>query len=120
LNVIATPYIFFEFTLRRNKKFPISNMDDLIDHEHQDFRDYLEKSGTLSYLTRVLFDMFNEKERPSDPLGYIRTYLGVPLGTDIDSIKQENEELKLKCEELEATIDALLGQLESLRPLGES
>jgi len=95
-------------------------MDDLIDQEHEDFRDYLDKSGTLSYLTRVLFDMFNEKVRPADPLGYIRTYLGVPAGTDIDSIKQENEELKLKCEELEATVDALIGQLESLRSVGDS
>jgi hypothetical protein len=95
-------------------------MDDLIDQEHQDFKDYLDKSGTVGYLTRVLYDMFNERDRPSDPLGYIRTYLGVPAGTDIDSIKQENEDLKLRCDELEAIVDGLINQLESLRPLGDS
>ena len=95
-------------------------MEDVLDKEHEDFRDYLEKSGTIGYLTRVLYDMYNEKQRPADPLAYIRTYLGVPPGTDVDSIRQENEELRLKVEELEVTIDALLGQLESLRPIGES
>ena len=95
-------------------------MDDLLDQEHQDFKDYLDKSGTVSYLMKVLYDMFNERERPADPLGYIRTYLGVPPGTDIDSIKQENEELKLKCEELEAIVDGLISQLESLRPMADS
>lgn len=79
------------------------------------FREYLEKTGVMEQLTRILVDMYEKPERPTEPLEYIRDFLGVSPGTDIEGLKIENQELRTRNEELEATIDGLMNQLESLR-----
>jgi hypothetical protein len=59
--------------------------------------------------------MFEENDRPENPTLYIQKHLGVPKAMNVETLLRENEELKLKCEDLEATVDALLDQLESLK-----
>ena len=83
--------------------------------DQDEFHSYLDKTGVLAHLTRVLVELYSEPERPDNPLEYIRHYLGAPVGVDVDSLKAEGEELRNKNEELEATIDALLNQLEDMR-----
>lgn len=83
---------------------------------HRDeFREYLEKTGILAHLTKVLVDLYEEPRRPDNPLDYVRMFLGAPRDIDVDTMRAENEELKYRCEEQEATIDALMAQLEGLR-----
>lgn len=79
------------------------------------FREYLEKTGVMQELTKILVNMYEKPERPADPLEYIRDFLGVAPGTDIEGLRIENQELRTRNEELEATIDGLMNQLESLR-----
>ena len=83
--------------------------------QREEFRDYLDKAGIVEELTRVLVDLYEEPRRPDNPFEFIREHLGIPDGVDVDAMRIENEELKAKTEELEATIDALMNQLEDLR-----
>ena len=92
--------------------------DELI-LQREEFREYLEQAGVINHMTQVLVQMFDEKERPKDPLVYIQKHLGVPKGMNVEALVKENEELKLKCDDLEATVDALLDQLESLKTTRE-
>ena len=92
--------------------------DELI-LQREEFREYLEQAGVINHMTQVLVQMFDEKERPKDPLVYIQKHLGVPKGMNVEALVKENEELKLKCGDLEATVDALLDQLESLKTTRE-
>ena len=81
----------------------------------EEYREYLEKTGIITHLTRILVDLYEEQDRPEDPLDYIRVFLGVPREVNIEAVQAENEELRFRCEELEATIDALMNQLEEMR-----
>jgi len=92
--------------------------DELI-LQREEFREYLEQAGVINHMTQVLVQMFDEKERSKDPLVYIQKHLGVPKGMNVEALVKENEELKLKCDDLEATVDALLDQLESLKTTRE-
>jgi hypothetical protein len=62
----------------------------------EEFRRYLEKTGVLDALTKVLVGLYEEPERPSNSLEYMKRYLGAPVAVDVDGLKRENEELKSK------------------------
>jgi hypothetical protein len=85
------------------------------DSQKEEFRKYLEKSGVISQLTRVLVGLYEEPERPGQAIEYIKKHLGAPTGIDIDELRTENEELKKKNAELQKRVDAAIGQIEQLK-----
>ena len=80
-----------------------------------EFNAYLVKKGVEKHFVAALVRMYNEEEWPEKPLHYIRQYLGAPPGTEMQELQEELDELKYKNEQLEATIDALMNQLESFK-----
>ena len=54
----------------------------------------------IDVLTKVLVGLYEEPERPSNAIEYIRKYMGAPANVDVDSIKKENEDLKAQVEKL--------------------
>eukprot|EP01137_Pigoraptor_chileana_P009260 Opistho-2@57255 len=84
------------------------------DSKKEEFRRYLEKSGVIDSLTKVLVGLYEEPEKPSNALDFIKQYLGAPAGVDVDQLKEENEALKKEIDELKKEIDNLK------RPLGAS
>ncbi|VEU43531.1 unnamed protein product [Pseudo-nitzschia multistriata] len=60
----------------------------------EEFRNYLEKSGVLDTLTKVLVGLYEEPERPSNAIEYIKRYLGAPKNVDVIALQRENEELR--------------------------
>lgn len=96
-------------------KTSVDSLEEIAEAGRNEFREYLDKSGVLGQLTRIMVELHDEPVKPDNPLEYIRHYLGAPVDIDLDSIRAENDELRRKNEELEATIDALLNQLEDMR-----
>jgi hypothetical protein len=45
-------------------------------------------------ILQVLVGLYEEPERPSQPLDYIRRYLGAPTAVDVEGLQRENERLK--------------------------
>lgn len=66
----------------------------------EDFRRYLEKSGVLDALTRVLVGLYEEPERPQNAIEYIKRYIGAPQNVDVDGLKRENDQLRQELEKL--------------------
>lgn len=66
----------------------------------EEFRRYLEKAGVLDSLTKVLVGLYEEPDRPTNALEYIKRYLGAPAAVDVDGLKRENEDLKKQVEKL--------------------
>ncbi|KAF4655755.1 hypothetical protein FOL47_009289 [Perkinsus chesapeaki] len=85
------------------------------DSQKDEFRKYLEKTGVVSQLTRVLVGLYEEPDRPSDGIDYVRKYLGAPTGVDIEELRLENEELKRRNEDLQKQVDGLIEQLEAMK-----
>ena len=85
------------------------------DSSKEEFRKYLEKSGVVSQLTKVLVGLFEEDTRPSNAIDYIKKYLGAPTGVDVEELKAENEELKKRNEELQKRVDDLIKEVGELK-----
>merc|ERR1711879_980418 len=64
--------------------------------EKEEFRSYLEKSGIIDSLTKVLVGLYEEQDKPSSALDFVRQKLGATLedAAAVESIKKENAELK--------------------------
>lgn len=77
------------------------------DSKKEEFRKYLEKSGVVDALTKVLVGLYEEGDKPSNAVDYIKRFMGAPTGVDIEALRAENEELKKKNAELIKTIEEL-------------
>mmetsp|Transcript_11837 Transcript_11837/g.17851 ORF Transcript_11837/g.17851 Transcript_11837/m.17851 type:complete len:102 (+) Transcript_11837:175-480(+) len=85
------------------------------DSQKEEFRKYLEKNGIIAQLTRVLVGLYEEPERPSNAIDYIKKYLGAPTGVDVEELRAENDELKRQNADLEAKVASLTLQLKELQ-----
>ena len=54
--------------------------------------------------------LYEEAEKPENPLEFIKQYLGGPAEVDIEALRQENEEVKKKNVELVERIEQLTKQ----------
>ncbi|KAF1336778.1 hypothetical protein FI667_g24, partial [Globisporangium splendens] len=77
------------------------------DSKKEEFRKYLEKSGVVDALTKVLVGLYEEGDKPSNAVDYIKRFMGAPTGIDIEALRAENEELKKRNAELIKTIEEL-------------
>jgi len=86
------------------------------DSKKEEFRKYLEKSGVIDQLTRVLVGLYEEPEKPNNAIDFIKRYLGTPSDIDVDTLRNEYEALKERNAELERQVEELTRELEELRP----
>ena len=59
------------------------------------------------YAFVVLVGLYEEPERPSNAVDYIKRYIGAPAGVDVDALKNEVEQLRKDKHDLEAMITKL-------------
>eukprot|EP00250_Pteridium_aquilinum_P031516 c43760_g1_i1 orf=179-484(+) len=64
------------------------------------FRKYLESSGVLDALTKVLVNLYEENEKPPSAIEFIQRNLGGPTSSEFESLKTEKEVLEAKYKEL--------------------
>ncbi|CAM9488687.1 unnamed protein product, partial [Ascophyllum nodosum] len=73
----------------------------------EEFRKYLEKSGVIDALTKVLVGLYEEPERPPNAVDYIKRYMGAPTGVDAEAMRLQNEEIKKENDELRSKLQSL-------------
>ncbi|XP_019948877.1 c-Myc-binding protein-like isoform X2 [Paralichthys olivaceus] len=88
------------------------------DTKREQFRRYLEKAGVVDSLTSVLVALYEQPERPSNALEFVKQHLGAagqtsantePLQQEVIDLRQrcarlaeENKDLKTKLQHYEA------------------
>merc|ERR1712137_1148061 len=82
------------------------------DTKKEEFRRYLERSGVIDALTKVLVGLYEEPEKPANALDFVKLTLGAPTGLDVEQLKAENEQLRAKLEELEGKLQEAQTKLE--------
>eukprot|EP00798_Chlamydomonas_sp_ICE-L_P024963 gene24963-10621_t len=77
--------------------------------QKETFRKYLEASGALDNLVKVLVSLYEEPDKPKQAQDYIKAALGAPTPAEYeavvaerDSLKRQLEEAQLKISEMEA------------------
>ncbi len=83
------------------------------EQKKEEFRKYLEKSGVIDQLTKVLVGLYEEPEKPHNAVDFIKKCLGAPSDTDIDVLQGDNEDLKRQRAELQKRIEDLNRDIES-------
>lgn len=61
----------------------------------------------------VLVGLYEEPERPTNAVDYIKRYMGAPTNIDVEAIKAENESYKKQIAELTASMSELQKQVSS-------
>ena len=89
------------------------------DTKKEEFRRYLERSGVIDALTKVLVGLYEEPEKPANALDFIKMTLGAPTGVDVDQLKAENEQLRKKCDELTLKLEEVQEKLTEVQGGGE-
>ncbi|KAF2352151.1 hypothetical protein FHG87_017094 [Trinorchestia longiramus] len=87
----------------------------VMDSDREKFRSYVQKSGIMSTLTGILVKLYEQPQKPDDPLGFIRKELE-KSSFDAETIKTLEE----KVARLEAEKQELEEQLKSLRASKEA
>merc|ERR1712130_247294 len=92
------------------------------DAKKDEFRKYLEKAGVLELLTKSLVSLYEEPEKPNDALSYLKNSVGgSPTDKEmIAKLREENELLKGKVKELEASQLALEARVAALNAAGSA
>merc|ERR1711997_1041290 len=82
-----------------------------IDAKREEFRKYLEKEGVLEYLTKQLVKLYEETDKPTSALDYLKNSCSGKDGEDsklkIELLEKENQQLKEKNKALESERDTL-------------
>merc|ERR1719278_526885 len=90
------------------------------DAKKDESRKYLEKAGVLELLTKSLVSLYEEPEKPNDALSYLKNSVGgSPTDKEtIAKLREENELLKGKVKELEASQAALEARVAAFNSAG--
>merc|ERR1719365_463211 len=85
------------------------------DTKKEEFKKYLDKAGVLDLLTKSLVQLYEEPQKPTDALGYLKkSVAGNEDKLTIETLRTENEELKRKIAELESSQAALQAKVTAL------
>merc|ERR1712131_45597 len=84
----------------------------------EEFKKYLEKTGIQEKLVHMLVTLYEEPEKPEDPLAYLKGLFNTKdvESADLETLKQENSDLKVKLGEAEEKVKELEAKLAELAP----
>lgn len=54
------------------------------EQKKEEFRKYLERNGIIDQLTKVLVGLYEEPEKPNNPIEFIKKCLGAPSDTEVE------------------------------------
>ncbi|XP_062084434.1 uncharacterized protein LOC133790707 [Humulus lupulus] len=85
------------------------------DAKKEAFRKYLESSGVVDALTKVLVSLYEQHEKPSSALEFIQQKLGGPSASDYEKLQAEMSDLQNKYNQLLATHQETCKELEEVK-----
>ena len=86
-----------------------------IEAKKDEFRNYLEKTGVVDSLTRVLVSLYEENDKPPSALDFIKKNLVQTNDYDYDNLKKEYIDLKKDYDTLKKKYDELSKELEQYK-----
>ena len=86
--------------------------------QREEFKKYLEISGIQEKMVNMLVNLYEEPDKPADPFAYFKSLLEAEDAgsADIEALKQENADMKVKIAEAEAKIEELTAKVKELSP----
>ncbi|XP_009619593.1 uncharacterized protein [Nicotiana tomentosiformis] len=79
------------------------------------FRKYLEASGVLDALTKVLVALYEQNDKPSSALEFVQQKLGGPTVSEYEKLQAELSDLQIRYDELLKEHQERCRELEELK-----
>ncbi|CAH1438238.1 unnamed protein product [Lactuca virosa] len=79
------------------------------------FRKYLDSSGVLDALTKVLVALYEQSDKPSSAVEFVQQKLGGPSLSEYEKLQAEMSDLQIRYNELLALHQQTCNQLEELK-----
>ncbi|KAK7285857.1 hypothetical protein RJT34_20640 [Clitoria ternatea] len=79
------------------------------------FRKYLESSGAVDALTKVLVALYEQNDKPSSALEFIQQKLSCPSISEYEKLQAEFSDLQIKYNDLLATHHKTSKELEEMK-----
>ncbi|PRQ41748.1 hypothetical protein RchiOBHm_Chr3g0450141 [Rosa chinensis] len=79
------------------------------------FRKYLESSGVLDALTKVLVALYEQNDKPSSALEFVQQKLGGPSLSEYEKLQAELSDLQMKYNQLFTAYQETSAELEELK-----
>jgi len=91
------------------------------DSKREEFRKYLEKSGVVDALTKVLVNLYEEPEKPNNALEFLLKNMNQegPDTSDVEAMKAELLELRAQSTSLSQENEELRARLDRYEPKTE-
>lgn len=91
------------------------------DSKREEFRKYLEQSGVVDALTKILVNLYEEPEKPTQALDFLKQHLGAagPETADVEALRLEVSDLRAKVVQLQDENADLKTRLEKYEPSEE-
>ncbi|XP_070821861.1 c-Myc-binding protein-like [Chaetodon trifascialis] len=88
------------------------------DSKREQFRRYLEKTGVVDSLTSVLVALYEQQDRPSNALEFVKERLGAAdlTSANTEALQQEVTDLRQKCARLAEENKDLKTRLQHYEP----
>ena len=77
-----------------------------VDSKKTEFKNYLEKTGAVDQLTKVLVQLYEENDKPSnvEAVDYVRRFLGGGGDVDAERLQKQYEDAQEENERLKKQI----------------
>ena len=69
-------------------------MAQTTEQKKEEFRKYLEQAGVIDQLTKVLVGLYEDPDKGNNAIEKIKKDLGAPSDSDVEVLKQENEDMR--------------------------
>mmetsp|Transcript_6901 Transcript_6901/g.12516 ORF Transcript_6901/g.12516 Transcript_6901/m.12516 type:complete len:85 (-) Transcript_6901:277-531(-) len=76
----------------------------------ESFRKYLEASGVIDSLTKVLVGLYEEPEKPANAMDTIVKLLGAPSVDEYNALMAERDELQERLRQVEDELAQIKGE----------
>ncbi|XP_072249349.1 c-Myc-binding protein-like [Leuresthes tenuis] len=91
------------------------------DSKREQYRRYLEKAGVVDSLTSVFVSLYEQQEKPTNALEFIKQHLGAvgQTSSEAEALQQEVVDLRQRCAHLVEENKDLKARLQHYEPVSE-
>jgi len=86
-----------------------------LDAKTDRFTQYLDRSTAADLISKALVALYEEPQKPEDPISFIRSFLGGAMLQDVAATQREVAELRERNEKLEKLLEEMRRDVEAGR-----
>jgi hypothetical protein len=93
----------------------MQNTSSSLEAKTDRFTQYLDRSTAVDLISKALVALYEQPQKPEDPISFIRSFIGGTVLEDIAATQREVAELRERNEKLEKEVEGMRKEVEAAR-----